>query len=302
MSCRHSQSCDLAVKAPETAATTQGLFITFEGDDGAGKSTHLFVVAEALRQRGFDVVCLREPGGTAIGEQLRAVVLDSANGAMADACELLIYEAARAQLVAQVIAPALERGAVVLCDRFADSTVAYQSFGRGCSRAFIDQANAFACQGVRPDRTILLCAGDDAQASLRRAGRHQGPDRMEAAGIDFHQRVFQGFQALAQEDPDRFRVVRSAGNKLATARHVFDALSDYFPWMGDRDLCTNAYFKELLSRRPRHRSSLDLGAKAAPEPSGAAPQSRGKGKTVGKKASGRRRSRSASVSGKAEGC
>ena len=106
-----------------------GVFITFEGGDGAGKSTHLFFVAEALRNRGEKVVCLREPGGTIIGEQLRNTVLDPGNYVMSDECELLIYEAARAQLVSQVIRPALETGSIVLCDRFADSTVAYQAFG-----------------------------------------------------------------------------------------------------------------------------------------------------------------------------
>ena len=117
------------------SAGRRGTFITFEGGDGAGKSTHLQLVAEALRERGQEVVCVREPGGTIIGEQLRQTVLDPGNYIMTDSCELLIYEAARAQLVSQVIKPALERGGVVLCDRFADSTVAYQAFGRGIDRA-----------------------------------------------------------------------------------------------------------------------------------------------------------------------
>ena len=131
----------------------KGLFITFEGGDGAGKSTHLFFVAEALRNRGEKIVCLREPGGTIIGEQLRNTVLDPGNYVMSDECELLIYEAARAQLVSQVIRPALETGSIVLCDRFSDSTVAYQAYGRGIDRDFIDQANHFAGRYVKVDAT-----------------------------------------------------------------------------------------------------------------------------------------------------
>ena len=130
----------------------RGVFISFEGGDGAGKSTHLHYVAEALRARGEEVVCLRDPGGTIIGEQLRAAVLDPGNYIMSAECELLIYEAARAQLVAQIIRPALERGAIVLCDRFADSTIAYQGYGRGLDRAFIDQANAFAQASNRSEQ------------------------------------------------------------------------------------------------------------------------------------------------------
>ena len=128
----------------------RGIFITFEGGEGAGKTTHIRFLSETLRAHGREVLCLREPGGTEVGEQLRAVVLDPANGGMSDEAELLIYEAARAQLMAQVIAPALARGAVVLCDRFTDSTVAYQAYGRGLPRMFVDRVNEFACQGVHP--------------------------------------------------------------------------------------------------------------------------------------------------------
>ena len=122
----------------------RGIFITFEGGEGAGKTTHIRFLSETLRAHGREVLCLREPGGTEVGEQLRAVVLDPANGGMSDEAELLIYEAARAQLMAQVIAPALARGAVVLCDRFTDSTVAYQAYGRGLPRMFVDRVNEFA--------------------------------------------------------------------------------------------------------------------------------------------------------------
>lgn len=231
------------------SACPRGVFITFEGGDGAGKSTHLFFVAEALRSRGQKVVCLREPGGTIIGEQLRNTVLDPGNYVMADECELLIYEAARAQLVSQVIEPALAAGQVVLCDRFADSTVAYQAYGRGIDREFIDSANHFACGNVWPDRTILMVTGGNAEVGLERATRDKHADRVEMAGVDFHERVNLGYLELAAEDPDRVRTVVSDEGKAATARKVFAELADLFPWMADPSVCTDEFFEVLELRR-----------------------------------------------------
>lgn len=236
----------------EATQAARGIFITFEGGEGAGKSTHIRFLAEALRTHGREVVCLREPGGTDIGEQLRAVVLDPANDAMADEAELLIYEAARAQIVAQVIVPALKRGAVVLCDRFTDSTVAYQAYGRGLSREFVDQANAFACQGVRPDRTILMVTGGTAKTGLVRATHRSGADRLEQAGEDFHDRVNGAFVRIAQADPDRVRVVVSSDRKSVTAAAVFFQLADLFPWMADVTAGDPAFFERL----DVHRSQM----------------------------------------------
>ena len=233
----------------EENGRTRGVFITFEGGDGAGKSTHLQLVAEALRQHGEEVVCPREPGGTIIGEQLRGVVLDPGNYIMTDECEVLVYEAARAQLVSQVIKPALERGAVVLCDRFADSTVAYQSFGRGLDREFVDKANAFSCQGLVPDRTILMMTGGNADVGLDRATQHKHADRLEMAGSDFHERVIAGYLQLAEEAPGRIRIVKSDGAKPQTARRVFAQLADIFPWMAEDDKLSDAYFEELVEDR-----------------------------------------------------
>ena len=247
-------------KHPESSEAARGIFITFEGGEGAGKSTHIRFLAEALRARGREVVCLREPGGTDIGEQLRAVVLDPANDAMADEAELLIYEAARAQIVAQVIAPALERGAVVLCDRFTDSTVAYQACGRGLSRAFVDQANAFACQGVRPDRTILMVTGGSAKTGLVRATHRSGADRLEQAGEEFHDRVNAAFLKIADAEPDRVRVVVSADRKSVTAASVFSQLADLFPWMAEVD--APAFFAGLDVRRGQGRRSGSRGGRS----------------------------------------
>ena len=237
----------------DTKSRDGGVFISFEGGDGAGKSTHLHFVAEALRRRGEEVVCLREPGGTIIGEQLRSVVLDPGNYLMQDECELLVYEAARAQLVFQIIRPALERGAIVLCDRFVDSTVAYQAYGRGLDRAFVNRANEFSCQGVQPDRTILMVTGGDTEFGLERATHNKHADRLEMAGIDFHERVNEGYLALAEAHPERIRVVVSNESKAATARKVFKELADLFPFMGDDQVCTDEYIQSLVAKRYERR-------------------------------------------------
>lgn len=222
----------------------RGVFITFEGGDGVGKSTHIRFLAESLEARGFEVVSLREPGGTVIGESLRAVVLDPAHDRMSSEAELLIYEAARAQIVDEVIAPALERGAVVLCDRFYDSTVAYQAFGRGLDRGFIDAANRFATRGLCPDRTLLLVLGD-ADEGLDRAANRAQADRLELAGSAFHARVADGFRAVADEDPSRVRTIDSSGDRSVTSAMIFHELSDLFPWMGDATVCDEAFFSIL---------------------------------------------------------
>ncbi len=227
----------------------RGIFITFEGGEGAGKTTHIRFLSEKLCERGREVVRLREPGGTAVGEELRAVVLDPKNDNLSDEAELLIYEAARAQIVAEVIRPALERGAVVLCDRFADSTIAYQVHGRGLDAAFVEQANAFACQGVSPDRTILLTTGGSARTGLSRA-THRGADRVERAGEEFHTRVNEGFLAIARAHADRVRVVQSAARKSRTSELVFRELADLFPWMADV-VDDPPYFASLDVHRPR---------------------------------------------------
>ncbi len=211
---------------------TSGAFITFEGGDGVGKSTHIAFLVKQLYAHGYEVLQLREPGGTAVGEQLRALVLDPNNDNLADEAELFLYEAARAQIVAEVIKPALERGAVVVCDRFADSTVAYQAYGRGLDLQAVRAANAFACQGIVPDRTILMVV-DKAETGLKRLSLEREMDRLELAGAQFHERVAAGFAALAQEDPARIRTVVSQERISDTAKAVFAQLVDLFPWMGD---------------------------------------------------------------------
>lgn len=211
----------------------RGVFVTFEGGDGVGKSTHIRYVANELRLAGREVVCLREPGGTGIGESLRAMVLDPDNGEISSEAELLIYEAARAQLVREVIRPALERGAVVLCDRFSDSTIAYQAYGRGLPLDFVRRANAFATGGIVPDRTILLVLGNTRKSLARATGAGAG-DRMEQAGEVFHSRVNRAFLKLAKRDPKRIRIVRSSSSRKATAAAVAAELADILPELSAR--------------------------------------------------------------------
>ncbi len=211
----------------------RGVFVTFEGGDGVGKSTHIRYVADELRRAGREVVCLREPGGTGIGELLRAMVLDPENGEISSEAELLMYEAARAQLVCEVIRPALERGAVVLCDRFSDSTIAYQAYGRGLPLDFVRRANAFATGGIVPDRTILLVLGNTRKSLARATGAGAG-DRMEQAGEVFHSRVNRAFLKLAKRDPKRIRIVRSSSSRKATAAAVAAELADILPELSAR--------------------------------------------------------------------
>ncbi len=211
----------------------RGVFVTFEGGDGVGKSTHIRYVANELRLAGREVVCLREPGGTGIGESLRAMVLDPDNGEISSEAELLMYEAARAQLVREVIRPALERGAVVLCDRFSDSTIAYQAYGRGLPLDFVRRANVFATGGIVPDRTILLVLGNTRKSLARATGAGAG-DRMEQAGEVFHSRVNRAFLKLAKRDPKRIRTVRSSSSRKATAAAVAAELADILPELSAR--------------------------------------------------------------------
>ena len=221
-----------------------GVFLTLEGIDGCGKTTQVARLYDELAGRGLDVVRLREPGGTPISEKVRALLLDPDNDEMSDECELLLYEAARAQLVRQVVEPALAAGSVVVCDRFFDSTVAYQAFGRGLSRDLVQACNHIACQGLRPDRTILLVAPGGAEQGLERATRRFGADRLEMEGLDFHERVLAGFQRILAEEPDRMRKVVSCEERSQTARGVFEALADLFPWM-DEALADPAFFSSL---------------------------------------------------------
>ena len=190
--------------------SSRGLFITVEGIDGCGKSTQARLIAAALEAAGHDVLRLREPGGVKISEQIRAILLDPANAEMGDACELLLYEAARAQLVHQVIRPALAAGKTVVCDRFYDSTTAYQAFADGLDRNMVSQANELAVDGCRPDLTLVFDL--PVEDALRRRSGREAEDRLELKGMEFQERVAAGFRAVAADEPDRAKLIDAGGS------------------------------------------------------------------------------------------
>ena len=187
-----------------------GRFITFEGGEGCGKSTQVVRLAAALEERGLNVLLTREPGGTRLSELIRTLLKDEAEDPPVDRAELLLFLAARAQLVRNVIAPALKAGTWVISDRFSDSTVAYQGYGRGLPVDFVRAANDFACEGLRPDLTFLLDL-DPETAERRMRGReaatNTSADRIERAGSGFHARLRKGFLELAAAEAPRFSVV-----------------------------------------------------------------------------------------------
>ena len=194
-----------------------GILVTVEGIDGCGKSTQARLIARALEYTGRDVLTLREPGGVAISEKVRALLLDPANAEMDEVCELLLYEAARAQLVAERIRPALAEGKVVVCDRFFDSTTCYQGFAGGLDHGDVTRANALAVGECRPALTLVYDI-DPALAARRRAGREGAEDRIEARGLAYQERVARGFRAIAAAEPDRVRLIdaaRSVGEVFA---------------------------------------------------------------------------------------
>ncbi len=189
-------------------STPQGCFITFEGVEGSGKTTQVERLADRLRQAGRAVVTTREPGGTPISDRIRAVVLDRQNVEINPHTEALLMCAARAQLVHEVIRPSLAAGRIVVCDRYSDSTFAYQGYARGQDLATLRTINAFATGGLLPDLTILLNL--PVEDGLRRrfgAGGDGSTNRMDSLDLNFHRRVAAGYHALAEAEPDRWRVV-----------------------------------------------------------------------------------------------
>lgn len=187
-----------------------GLFVTFEGGEGSGKTTQLKALLAHLRSLGVDVIQTRDPGGTSIGNQVRELLLNAENVQMSPMTELLLYEASRAQLVQEVIRPSLTARRIVLCDRFTDSTVAYQGYGRALDLDLIERFNAVAADGLRPDLTFLLDldpAVGLARARERLAHPRQRRDRLEDEVLEFHQRVRAGYRALAAREPARVVVL-----------------------------------------------------------------------------------------------
>ena len=213
----------------------KGWFITFEGVEGCGKTTQVERLSERLAAAGHRVTTLREPGGTAVGEAVRRVLLDPDFAGMSEVCELLLYAAARAQLVDACIRPALARGDVVICDRFADSTTAYQGAGRGIDREMIGHLHRLATRTVWPDLTLLIDV--PVAVGLARTQATRELDRIEREPTAFHEAVRQGFLAIAQAEPDRVRIIDGAGAPDDVAAEVdrqVDALLGSTRRAGDR--------------------------------------------------------------------
>ncbi len=210
-----------------------GLFITFEGPDGAGKTTQITAARNYLESRGFEVVLTREPGGTPIAERIRGVILDPSNEGMDPMCEALLYAASRSEHVAKTVRPALEAGKVVISDRFVDSSYAYQGTGRELGDA-VRAINAYATQGLMPDLTVLLLL--DSEEGLKRInarierGEETGKDRIERERIDFHRKVYEGYRALAEAEPDRIALLDANGGVGEIANAIRDRLNRLIAW------------------------------------------------------------------------
>lgn len=200
----------------------RGIFISFEGLDGCGKTTQIERLAARLRALGREVVVAVEPGGTRIGQQIRRILLDAANRELAPAAEMLLYFASRAQNIREVILPALERGAIVLADRFTDSTLAYQGGGRGLGEAAVRELHRIACGDLTPELTLLLDI--DPEASLARARDRGRLNRMDAQAAEFYRRVRETYLAMARAEPERFRVIDGRPEPEAVARAVWEAV------------------------------------------------------------------------------
>ncbi len=201
----------------------KGIFITFEGIEGSGKSTQAQLIRDLLIGMGFEVVLTREPGGSPIGEKIREILLDSSNREMEAMTELLLYEASRYQHVAEVIRPALDDGKIVICDRFFDASTAYQGYGRGIKIDTVNKLNLIATNGLRADLTIVLDL--PVEEGLRRLGRR--PDRIEGEKAEFHERVRQGYLKIAESEPERVKLLNARGSIDETFEKVKQVINDY---------------------------------------------------------------------------
>lgn len=202
----------------------KGKFITFEGCEGVGKSRQLEMLKEYLKNNNIDFYFTREPGGTGVSEQIRNIILDGKNSAMVDECEALLYAAARVQLIKEEIAPRLDAGQLVLCDRYVDSSFAYQAVARGLGYDFIDSINCYATKNFMPDYTVWLDLTPE-QAFKRKGGVDKN-DRLELSGMKFHNDVYKGYKELSLKYPERFIVIDASGTKEQTQSKIISALKE----------------------------------------------------------------------------
>jgi dTMP kinase len=209
--------------------THRGLFITFEGMDGSGKTTQIRLLAERFRAAGREAIETAEPGGTRIGEQIRDILLDPANRELSPTAEMLLYFSSRAQNVDELIVPALGRGAVVISDRFTDSTMVYQGYGRELGEPAVTALHEIACRGLQPDVTLFLDL--DLEEGLARARRRNSEaersDRMDEQATEFHRRVREAYLSLAARHPQRIRVIRADQPVDAVASDIWKVVAGH---------------------------------------------------------------------------
>ena len=201
---------------------TKGLFITFEGGDGCGKTTQIKLLDEYLRNKGYKTLLTREPGSKGLGVKLREILLNY-DGEVSPTCESFLFLADRAQHVDCIVKPALDDGVIVLCDRHTDSTVAYQGYGRGLDLEEIHHLNKLATSGLKPDLTIVLDV--DVETSQARVGGEK--DRMESAGIEFFERVRNGFLEIAKQEPNRVKVVDSKQSIEQIHQQILELINEF---------------------------------------------------------------------------
>lgn len=201
---------------------SKGLFITFEGCDGCGKTTQLELLAKFLEEKGYDVVVTREPGAKGLGTKLREILLNY-DGEVSSNCESFLFLADRAQHIDTLVKPAIENGKIVLCDRHIDSTVAYQGYGRGINLEQINYLNNLATSGLKPNLTLLFDV--DTETSMQRVGKNK--DRMESAGIEFQEKVRHGYLTLAKEEPKRIKVFNSKKTIEQLHQEVLDTIAPF---------------------------------------------------------------------------
>lgn len=199
----------------------KGKFITLEGCEGVGKSRQLKMLTADLDALGIDYITTREPGGPAISEKIREIILDKENAAMSAECEALLYAAARVQHLKETVTPALEAGKLVVCDRYIDSSFAYQSVARGLGFDFVEKIN---CLAFMPDLTLFLDLPPD--EAFKRKGGAEENDRMELSGMDFHRKVYEGYREVAARYPDRVVSINPRGTKEETHAKIMAALKD----------------------------------------------------------------------------
>ncbi len=202
----------------------KGKFITFEGCEGVGKSKQIQLLQDYMKNNGVEYYLTREPGGSKISEKIREIILDKNNALMTDQCEAMLYAAARVQLLDEIIKSKLDNGELVICDRFVHSSLAYQGYARGLGYDFVAGINAYALKEFAPDYTVFLKLPPE-EAFKRKGGVDKG-DRVELSGIEFHNKVYQGYLELAEKFKDSFIVIDASGSKEQTHQKIIDALKE----------------------------------------------------------------------------